>query len=198
VGRHSDMDTFTKLVYAGEITKQCRFALNAVQHLNHALSQLRERRDTTDEVFNEVFRAIHSFLTHASNISRMFWPAQTRQRQSIVRARALRHEYGLGDKHPLKSRSLRNHLEHFDERLDHWRENSRHRNIVNDIIGPANTIVGVDRTDLMRWFDPATKNFLFRGETYNLQEIASAVDELLPRSRRLEQELWERLRAETR
>lgn len=66
-----------------------------------------------------------------------------------------------------------------------------HRNIVSDTIGPPNAIVGPAETDMMRWFDPTTNSFRFRGEVYNLQELASAIDSLLPLSIRLEDELWQ-------
>jgi hypothetical protein len=45
---------------------------------------------------------------------------------------------------------------------------------------------------MMRWFDPTNKTFLFRGETFNLQDIATALEELLPIFAAKERELWQR------
>jgi len=204
------MDDFLKGVYVSEVKKQCEFGLAAVKYLNHALQQLQNRelaRDESQFYHSEVFRQIHSLLTHASNISRMFWPPSPKQKQNetdqdfedrllkidkVVRGRVLKVEYGLDDSNPLKNRTLRDHLEHYDERLDHWRNNSVNRNIVSDTIGPPNAIVGPAETDMMRWFDPTRNVFKFRGEEYDLQGIAASIDQLLPISRKLEEDLWNR------
>ncbi|TGV17062.1 hypothetical protein E5N72_17675 [Pseudoalteromonas sp. MEBiC 03607] len=204
------MDDFLKGVYVREIKKQCEFGLAAVKYLNHALQQLHNQELSQEErqfYHSEVFRQIHSLLTHASNVSRMFWPPIPRQKQNetdqnyenriltidkVVRGRALKGEYGLDDNNPLKNRKLRDHLEHYDERLDHWRNNSINRNIVSDTIGPPNAIVGPAESDMMRWFDPTRNVFKFRGEEYDLQSITTSIDQLLLRSRNLEEELWNR------
>jgi hypothetical protein len=204
------MDTFLKRIYVGEIKSQCQFALNAIGSLNHALKQVSGgiQVEQAQRMFfhSEVFRQIHSFLTHASNVSRLLWPPVPKQRETesdadyqariqpqdkVQRAVSLRSLYGIDDGNGLKNRSLRDHLEHYDERLDDWRKTSVQRNIVSDMIGPKNSIVGIAPTDAMRWFDPSTNNFYFRGEEYNLQALASSVDVLLPQSVQLENELWE-------
>lgn len=204
------MDDFLKGVYVSEVKKQCEFGLAAVKYLNYALQQINNRELAGEErqfYHSEVFRQIHSFLTHASNVSRMFWPPSPKQKKNetaedyenrlqkidkVVRGRVLKLEYGLDDSNPLKNRALRDHLEHYDERLDHWRNNSVNRNIVSDTIGPPNAIVGPAETDMMRWFDPTRKVFKFRGEEYDLQSIVTSIDQLLPISRKLEEELWNR------
>ncbi|RWU07920.1 hypothetical protein EGC76_11840 [Pseudidiomarina gelatinasegens] len=204
------MDDFLKGVYVSEVKKQCEFGLAAVSYLNHALHQIHNdalQRDEQQFYHSEVFRQTHSLLTHASNVSRMFWPPLPKQKKNetdehyesrllnidkVVRGRALKSEYGLDDSNPLKNRSLRDHLEHYDERLDHWRNNSVNRNILSDTIGPPNAVVGLAESDMMRWFDPTRSMFRFRGEEYDLQAIASSIDQLLVISRRLQQELWDR------
>ena len=200
------MDTFLQRVYVTEIKRQGQFALNAVGALNQALQATREFSGDWDRrnfFHAEVFRQTHSFLTHASNISRLFWPPQARkrrdeapeafsQRQAFTtnRGASLLALFGLDDSSPLKSRVLRDHLEHYDERLDHWSNTSEGRNIASDTIGPPNAIVGLDPSDTMRWFDPTTNSFRFRGEEYALQPLATAVDQLLPKAASLEERLW--------
>jgi hypothetical protein len=201
------MDAFLQRVYVGEVRAQCNFGLNAVGSLNHALQQVGRALDLSPGQRNffhsEVFRHTHSFLTHASNISRLFWPPSPRRRKgdsaeghearvasTALRAETLRSLFALGDDSALKDRTLRDHLEHYDERLDEWRHTSTHRNIASDTIGPKNSIVGLAETDMMRWFDPTTNVFRFRGEEYNLQQLAAAVDGLLALSAQLEDQLW--------
>ncbi|WP_298769165.1 hypothetical protein [uncultured Shewanella sp.] len=204
------MDDFLKGVYISEVKKQCEFALAAIKYLNHALQQTNKgdlEKEESNFYHSEVFRQIHSFLTHASNVSRIIWPPQFRQKKretdeeyesrlqqndKVVRGRVLKGEYDLDDSNPLKQRTLRDHLEHYDERLDHWRNNNTNRVIVSDIIGPANTIVGPAKLGLMRWFDPTRNVFKFRGEEFDLQTIATAINAILSTSRTLEKQLRER------
>ena len=200
------MDGFLQQVYVAEIKSQSRFALNAVGALNQALQGVREfTGDWNKHHFfqAEVFRQTHSFLTHASNISRLFWPPKPRKKKgespdafakrlafTIDRGTCLRALFELDESSPLKSRVLRDHLEHYDERLDHWSSTSERRNIASDTIGPPNAIVGLDPSDTMRWFDPTANAFRFRGEEYALQPLATAVNQVLPRAEALEESWW--------
>lgn len=205
------MDFFSQSVYASEIAKQCQFAIGAIGQLNHALESLPHSSKNFVEHSNAVFRSIHSFLTHTSNISRLLWPAvptrgngesdedyelRLSSKLAITRARALRATFDLPDKHVLTSRRLRDLLEHFDEKLDDWRRTSVRRNIANDIIGPKNTIAGMEDTDMMRWFDPTTNKFIFRGEEFDIQALATATHQLLPIATKVNEELRKRMISE--
>lgn len=225
------MDRHTQRVYIGELITQCELAMAAAQTVNMNLAAIDERvraqlaritalsqgvsplensPDNGNQIFDqrlhqEVFRNVHSFLTHASNVSKLLWPGVAQRKQgetdqdylarldsdgtkpkkvaaarAAARGIALRALLGLDEhQHTLKSRMLRDHLEHYDERLDHWSASSKQRNIVSDYIGPPNQIVGVADTDRMRNFDPSTALFTFRGESYDLSDLATALDELL-------------------
>jgi hypothetical protein len=204
------MDEFAKTIFVGELQKQCRFALNAVDQINSCLKQLSSQglvQEESSYFHSEVFRGIHSFLTHTSNVSKILWPGLPRREKNesaehykqrinslkkVQRALELRAELGLPEKHVLRSRKLRDHLEHFDERIDDWEENSQNKNFVQDIIGSENAIVGIAKTDMMRWFNPRNSTFLFRGETFSLQDIATALKKLLLVLVAKEVELWQR------
>lgn len=182
------MDGHERSIYLGEVAIQCRYALGAVAQLNNALNSLNQCEAPLDWqqrgfVQGEVFRSIHSLLTHASNISRIFWPPKNSGKTSLIRierGRDLRTYIGLLDDHPLKKRTLRDHLEHFDERLDHWRETSKRRNFAQDNIGRWGSIAGIEESNVMRWYDPNARRFIFRGESFDIQELVSAIDMLLP------------------
>ena len=114
------MDNFTKIIFIDELEKQCKFALNAVEQLNFSLEQLQPQNLESDKrkFFHlEVFRSIHSFLTHASNVSKILWPGLPEKKQNesdedyqmrirklrkVHRAIELRKELGLGEEHILK------------------------------------------------------------------------------------------------
>ena len=64
-----------------------------------------------------VVSSIHEALTHASALSRFFWPVRNKPIH-LARAAKLRRAFAIEDSSPLKDRALRDALEHFDERLD--------------------------------------------------------------------------------
>jgi hypothetical protein len=206
------MDIFSKLIYVSEIRRQCQFALDAFEQLNETLisrQQLQQRRrwDRLADSNRAVFRTVHSLLTHASNVSRIFWASsirinpgeskdtyKIRKADQLTRARDLRADFGLSDHHILRERRLRDHLEHFDERLDDWRMNSVHHNVVDDYIGRVGVISGITKADTMRTLDPGMMVFSFRGEPFNLQQIATAIREILSSADRLQAELRDQLK----
>jgi hypothetical protein len=51
---------------------------------------------------------------------------------------------------------------------------------------------------MMRWFDNTTLNFCFRGETFNLQPIATAILNIFHEAERLIPVLWDRASKEGR
>lgn len=175
-------------IYLEEAATQCRLCTGAALALNNAMDAIRaDSRGIPNYerlmfLHGEVFRSIHSLLTHASNISRIFWPPEGRGNTGIRRRERggiLRDAVGLpDDDHVLKTRILRDHLEHFDERLDNWRETSERRNLVQDTIAPQGAIAGIDETDMMRWYDPDQKAFIFRGERFDIQSLFSATERL--------------------
>lgn len=193
------MDDHELQVYLWEVQSQCRFSLNAMGGLQNVVQRLPGAFD--DEVRyrilrEEVFRSVHSFLTHASNASRLLWPPKANRAKGeadeafAARRLATRRRGEVlcgalaidGRPHPLRDRRLRDHLEHYDERLDQWRAESKRKNIAMDTIGPANAIVGLDASDSMRWYDDARNVMRFRGEEYDLNELARSIEDLLRRT----------------
>ena len=191
------MDDRLRDVFLSELKKQCEFAMSGASQINNALIGTRKVGNSPEEAklcHNEVFRGLHSFLTHSSNISRILWPPLPQKRKKetnsdfkkrcqklprVDRSKTIKKFLDFDDGHVLKERRLRDHLEHYDERLDDWGENSEHRNIVTDMIGDPGAIVGIDERDRMRTFNPNGAKYIFRGEEFDVQTIASAVDELL-------------------
>ncbi|MEQ1856174.1 MAG: hypothetical protein ABL963_06885 [Longimicrobiales bacterium] len=187
------MDRFVRDVYVSEIETQCRLARNAAGSIDDAVAATHETGT------HEVFRALHSLLTHASNVSRLLWPSQPKkypgEAKGDYRARAERiqirgdelrtllHLPGRdGGGHVLFDRTLRDHLEHFDERLEEWERTSKGRNMIQDALGPRSAIVAVDETDVMRWYDPRAGTFYFRHESFNIRGLCAATEEILVRA----------------
>jgi hypothetical protein len=121
---------------------------------------------------------IQTVLTASGNIAKALWG----QGGKLAAEREpLRRSLGVTDASALASVDLRNHLEHFDERLDRWYRTSSNHNHADFIIGPAErTIVGIAPGDVFRHFDPETGEVIFWGEHYSLTALRDALITLLP------------------
>jgi hypothetical protein len=76
---------------------------------------------------------------------------------------------------------MRNHFEHYDERLDIWWRTSTNHIIVDMVVGPRGWVMdGVAESDMFRQFDPTTRDVIFWGEAFNIQRIVDEVQRLLP------------------
>lgn len=121
-------------------------------------------------------------------ISKLLWPAgrpQGKPRKAFKtslqpnRGITLRTILDIRDDHLLKDRKLRDHLEHFDERLDEWATSCTSKNFVDYNIGHIGIVAG-NSSSSMRNYDHHTGNFSFRNEIYNLPILIQAVKELRP------------------
>ena len=139
------------------------------------------------KIDGDFFQYALDLIHHAAAISRIFWPPGGRNKESKKRAQRrgqfLRDLLELQSGHAVQNRALRDHFEHFDERLDEWAESSKNRNIVHQLFGPRNAIGGnaIQDSDIIHHFDPKTNIFGFRGEHYNIQELATGIDDIYQR-----------------
>lgn len=175
------MDRFIERIYLYELITQCENAVAAVQRMNTLLA-------LQQNVAAEFFREAADFLQHTSAVSRLLWPPgsndRVRRERAEKRGTHLRTSLGVDGDHVLRSRRLRDHLEHYDERIDDWAETSPNKNIVDNMIGPRSAIGGdaIKDTDIMRLYDPSTKKFVFRGESFDVQELVNGVIDIRDRA----------------
>jgi len=179
------MDRFIERIYLNELITQCENALTASKRMNELLGA---QQNTVAEFFREAA----DFLQHTSAASKLLWPPgnsnKARGERAKNRGKHLRASLGVDGEHALRSRRLRDHLEHYDERIDDWAETSPNKNIVDNMIGQRSAIGGnaIKDTDIMRLYDPSAKKFIFRGESFDVQDLASGVIDIRDRaSRRL-------------
>jgi hypothetical protein len=157
------LPAFTQHVLLGEIAFQAQFAAKAA-----------ERLPDCDEPFDafEVWGAIQSILIAAANVSKLLWPAQSRS----ARGAALRALLGVDDSNPLSNRRLRNHFEHYDERIEDWMSTAPSATYIDQKIGPA----ALDPQHLSqlihRHYDPCTKVLVFRTESVSLASALEALE----------------------
>lgn len=162
--------------YLAEIVLQADYAVLSAQQVNKLV------QDQAYPVF--VFREMYALLSHAAGVSRILWPPWIRDadRREVARLRGehLRQALGISDDHPLRVRVLRDHLEHFDEHLDRWSQETTHGGIVDLHIGPTSFISGeaIGRGDFLRVYEPERKVFTFRGDEFDIQQLVSATEEV--------------------
>ncbi|MBP5948492.1 MULTISPECIES: hypothetical protein [unclassified Pseudomonas] len=193
-------------VYLRELETQSRMGFLAANDLNKInalpIEKIQEFKGRDRELFiSEHFRLVHSLLTHSSNVSRIIWPPALSKKQNcfcgkskakgltcstcLARDRSSKMIIALqleDPNHVLKSRTLRDHLEHFDERIDHWVQTSERMNYVQDYIGPKGEMGGIDNSDMMRQYDPTIAEFTFREETYSLVDLIAGLKDIHDRA----------------
>ncbi len=77
---------------------------------------------------------------------------------------------------------MRNHYEHFDEKVEDWWRNSKRHSKVDLNVMPQTAIgAPLDPIDVFRNFDPITKELWFWSERFNLQEVIDEARRLIPK-----------------
>ena len=155
-------------IFQGEIEKQCKFAIIAIEQIKTGLAN-------TNSDLDLVWYAIQNFLVAVANISKLFWPPN---RIYQKRGKELRKSLGIKNNSLIGPRKFRNHFEHFDERLEMWATSSKGHNFIDSNIGPPNMIAGIDQQDFLRNFDPTTWTLTFRGDKYELKPIIGDIYDL--------------------
>lgn len=159
------MDDFLRDVYLHEIVRQCEIALRSDQQLREALYM--------DDRLG-VWQSIQSFLAATANLSKLL----TTPKSALVSERGdvLRGLLAVAPSSPVLARTMRNHVEHFDERLDTWAATDQHRRIVTDVIGPEQSI-SVDGAPVRyhRRYDPSSHTFHFLDDSIDLRSTCTEV-----------------------
>jgi hypothetical protein len=116
------MDELAKRRYTSEIKLQSLLGLLAVGNLINTIQAASQPPigwpSEQPPYLAMIFREIHSFLTHASNVSKLFWPIGTKRnneteeqfevrKPAIKRGRELRELYDIHTGHALEQRPFR-------------------------------------------------------------------------------------------
>lgn len=110
--------------YSQAIRFNVEAAMVSIEFLASFIEMTNETKgnyEKTEELQDEILDHIQNLLIHAGALSRYFWPSKPgKHHLHEYRAETLKKHYGLSEDSPLKSRKLRNLLEHFDENLDKY------------------------------------------------------------------------------
>jgi hypothetical protein len=121
------MTLMKEQVFLSEIDRQTRLAVAAADRVNEAFYHLvgDEGGDATLPHRENFWTGFQDVALAVAQISKMLWPTSPRgkvavQASRVARGERLRALLGIHGENPLESRKCRDHLEHFDERVDAW------------------------------------------------------------------------------
>ncbi|MBE9397623.1 hypothetical protein IOQ59_10160 [Pontibacterium sp. N1Y112] len=140
-------------LYVQEAEAQAEYALMAYESYKRAL----EGKDV-----KSVFYHLHHFVVHVTNIDKILFPNKNRFRSEILKETQSKTSIDISS-----IRRLRNHLEHFDERMDNYVKNYKGQAYFDN-----NLITGAKdfpKHNCLRALDGDT--YIFYGEEFNLDEI---------------------------
>lgn len=154
-----------------QLERECKIALIALNEIKEYLN----KPSSNSMIY--FWYSVDSFLSATSNISKIFWTPSSKS-DSKARSKELRGIYNIKDDSPFNDRTLRNHFEHFDERLDTWFSSSKHHNVFDSNIMSLDSVKGIDLSDTLRNFDPKKLQLYFMGDNLDLNTLEDALNQL--------------------
>ena len=92
-------------------------SIEAVAKLMEAVEKSGSQAKLSEVDPQAVLNDLQNIIVQGAAVSRYFWPVKDKYQ---ARGAELRSNYRVGEDSPLRSRDLRNAIEHFDERLDEY------------------------------------------------------------------------------
>lgn len=174
------MDKHLLRCFQGEVGKQCRWGILAIEDLEEALRDIDSGKLSTEYGMSRVWMSIQTFLVAVGNISKLLWPPRPK---IAGRGADLRASLGIEEGSCLKTRSFRNHFEHFDERLEEFflSLGSEQFCFIDSNVSPGgirSLARNVEDSKVLRHFDQQSWRLIFRGECYELKPLYKEIVEL--------------------
>ena len=155
----------SEMVFISEIVLQSKIAELVAKRLSAI-------KDNFDQV--EVWSSIQSILVAAGNVSKILWPST----EYIERGERLRELLKVDDNSILSDRSLRNHFEHYDDRIEKWFKGKSSAVYSDLAIDPLKSMRRNFPTNHHRAYDPLTQTLTFRGESFDLAAVLKELKEI--------------------
>ena len=146
-------------------------SINSFQKAFGALSQNCSLADIERLDRQVILNELQNIVLQGAALSRYFWPGR---KGHEVRAVTLRDGLDITDNNPLESRSLRNAIEHFDERLDHYLAQGLVGHVFPQFVGPRPKRDGVPG-HFFRAYYSDEGIFELLGDCYEIEPIANEI-----------------------
>lgn len=135
--------------------------------MEHLLSS--DSEDPLEDIDSHaVLDELQNIIVQGAAVSRYFWPSNDAHE---ARGRELREMFRVTEDSPLKSRGLRNMIEHFDEKLDHYLAKGIVGHVIPHYFGPEGASSGVPRHCFRAYFINVGV-FEILGKRYEIEPIA--------------------------
>jgi hypothetical protein len=170
-------------LFQEQVARQCRFLLMAADEAQAALNELQVRR-TDRNAMNRFWFSAEHMMSAAANISKALWGSGRKQAEIAARREPLRASLEVADNSPLRVKDLRNHLEHFDERLDQWLDESKRQWHVDGGMGTLEGFIEPppEPVEVFRFYNPTTGYLTFWGDSISIPAIVKEAETLLPKA----------------
>jgi len=111
----------------------------------------------------------------AGNVSKILWP---QEKKYSLRGKGLRELLKIDDNNILSDRSLRNHFEHYDDRIEEWFKGKSSAVYSDLAIDPLKSTRRNFPTNHHREYDPLMQTLTFRGESFDLAAVLKELKEI--------------------
>jgi hypothetical protein len=168
----------------GEIKRNCDLALLAHKDI---LKYLGSMKPGDKETLDRFWLSVESFLITVANTSKILWPSppigSDLPTEVSSRRESLRGLLSVDDSSPLKHKKFRNHFEHYDFRIEKYAKDYENLTIIDSNIGPIDSVFSGANNVIMRHFDTDKFVLRFRDEEYSINQIVTAVNDLLEKTK---------------
>ncbi len=160
-----------RVFYALSISFCTSSAVRSIEAIADVMEHLAsaESEDPLEDIDSHaVLDELQNIIVQGAAVSRYFWPTN---KAHEARGRELRQQFRVTEDSPLKSRDLRNMIEHFDEKLDHYLAKGIVGHIIPHYFGPEGQNSGVPRHFFRAYFINVGV-FEILGKRYEIEPIA--------------------------
>ena len=160
-----------KALYAISVSFCTASAVRSIEVLSEVMTHLDSgdsEAPLKDIDSHAVLDELQNIIVQGAAVSRYFWPSNGAHE---VRGRELREMFRVTEQSPLRSRDLRNMIEHFDEKLDHYLSKGIVGHVIPHYFGPESTSRGVP-THFFRAYFTNAGIFEILGKRYEIEPIA--------------------------
>jgi hypothetical protein len=142
-------------------------------------AETRVRHEARRAAMDRVWFSLQNLVIAAANVSKALWGSN---KQAAARRTDLRQSLNVNDDSPLfPPRTMRDHFEHYDERLEEWDAKSVNHWHIDRNLGSFASAMSppADRLELFRNYDPNTEVVTFWGDDFDIPAIVAEVDRIL-------------------
>jgi hypothetical protein len=147
-------------------------AMLSIRYITELFQKLEKGEILIDDVNPQgPLNDFQNIILQGAALSRYFWPAREAHE---LRAEQLRLAFNVDENCPLKSRSLRNQMEHFDEKLDEYLHKGAFGVFLPCYFGPDTSGDKISH-HLFRAYFTDTGIFQILGERYAIEPIVEEI-----------------------